>query len=57
MVPVPRAGLGILAYAAVAQETGAPLAVGLTAAAMLALSWTQLRVGVAQAQQPAGAGS
>jgi MFS family permease len=49
-------GLGILAGGAVAQAIGAPLAVGLaglvglTAATMLAMSWTHLRVGLIQAQ-------
>jgi MFS family permease len=50
-------GLGILAGGAVAQAIGAPLAVGLaglvglTAAAMLAMSWAQLRVTLPQAQR------
>ena len=50
-------GLGILAGGAVAQVTGAPLAVGLAglvgviAAAMLAMSWTHLRTRLIQAQQ------
>ncbi|MGD0247169.1 MAG: MFS transporter [Streptosporangiaceae bacterium] len=50
-------GLGILAGGAVAQVTGAPLAVGLaglvgvTAATMLAMSWTHLRTWLIQAQQ------
>jgi MFS family permease len=50
-------GLGILTGGAVAQVTGAPLAVGLaglvglTAATMLAMSWTHLRTGLIQAQQ------
>ena len=50
-------GLGILAGGAVAQAIGAPLAVGLaglvglTAATMLAMSWTHLRVGLIQAQR------
>jgi hypothetical protein len=45
------------------QGIGAPLAVGLadlgglTAAAMRAVSWTQLLASVAQAQQPEAAGS
>jgi MFS family permease len=49
-------GLGILAGGAVAQAVGAPLAVGLaglvglTAATMLAMSWTHLRFRVIQAQ-------
>jgi hypothetical protein len=48
-------GLGILAGGAVAQLTGAPLAaglaglVGLTAANMLAMSWTHLRGRLIQA--------
>ena len=51
-------GLGILAGGAAAQAIGAPLAVGLaglvgvTAATMLAMSWTHLRVSLAQARQP-----
>ena len=51
-------GLGILAGGAVAQVVGAPLAValaglaGLTAATMLAMNWTHLRVSLAQAPQP-----
>jgi MFS family permease len=50
-------GLGIVAGGAVAQVTGAPLAVGLaglvglTAATMLAMSWTHLRSRLIQAQQ------
>jgi hypothetical protein len=50
--------LGILADGAVAQATGAPLAVdlagllGLTTATMLAMSWTHLRVSPAQARSP-----
>ncbi len=50
-------GLGILVGGAVAQEIGAPLAVGLaglvglTAATMLAMTWTQLRVRLNQAHQ------
>jgi MFS family permease len=50
-------GLGILAGGAVAQVTGAPLAVGLaglvgvTAATMLAMSWTHMRTRIIQAQQ------
>ena len=50
-------GLGILAGGAVAQVTGAPLAVGLaglvgvTAATMLAMNWTHLRARLIQAQQ------
>ena len=50
-------GLGILAGGAVAQLTGPPLAVGLaglmglTAATMLAMSWTRLRARLIQAQQ------
>jgi hypothetical protein len=47
-------GLGIVAGGAVAQVTGAPLAVGLaglTAATMLAMSWTHLRARLIQAQQ------
>jgi MFS family permease len=50
-------GLGILAGGAVAQVTGAPLAVGLaglvgvTAATVLAMSWTHLRTRLIQAQQ------
>jgi MFS family permease len=49
-------GLGILAGGAVAQLTGAPLAVGLagllglTAATMLAMSWTHLRGRLIQAR-------
>jgi len=49
-------GLGILAGGAVAQLTGPPLAVGLaglmglTAATMLAMSWTRLRTRLIQAQ-------
>jgi hypothetical protein len=56
-------GLGILAGGAAAEAIGAPLAVGLagliglTAAAMLAASWTQLHATVGQAQQPGTAGS
>jgi hypothetical protein len=51
-------GLGFLAGAAVAQAIGALLAVGpagligLTAATMLAVSWTQLHDYLAQAPQP-----
>ena len=51
-------GLGILAGGAVAQAIGAPLAVGLaglvgvTAATMLAMSWTHLRVSLAPARPP-----
>lgn len=54
-------GLGILAGGAVAQLTGAPLAVGLaglvglTAATMLATSWTHLRGRLIQAR-PNGPG-
>jgi hypothetical protein len=54
-------GLGILAGGAVAQLTGAPLAaglaglVGLTAATMLAMSWTHLRGRLIQAR-PNGPG-
>jgi len=50
-------GLGILAGGAVAQAIGAPLAVGLaglvglTAATMLAMSWTHLRGSLIQAQR------
>jgi MFS family permease len=50
-------GLGILAGGAIAQVIGAPLAVGLaglmglTAATMLAMSWTHLRGGLIQAQR------
>ena len=50
-------GLGILAGGAAAQAIGAPLAVGLagllglTAATMLAMSWTHLRIRLIQAQQ------
>jgi MFS family permease len=50
-------GLGILAGGAAAQAIGAPLAVGLagllglTAAAMLAMSWTHLRTGLIQTQR------
>jgi hypothetical protein len=50
-------GLGILAGGAAAQAIGAPLAVGLaglvgvTAATMLAMSWTHLRGGLIQAQR------
>ena len=56
-------GLGILAGGAVAEAIGAPLAVGLaglvglTAAAMLAVNWTQLHASAAQAQQPEAANS
>jgi MFS family permease len=56
-------GLGILAGGAVAQVIGAPLAVGLagliglTAAAMLAVSWTQLHAHLPQARQPEAAES
>ena len=51
-------GLGILVGGAVAEAIGAPLAVGLaglvglTAAAMLAVSWSQLHASTAPAQQP-----
>jgi len=50
-------GLGILADGAAAQAIGAPLAVGLaglvgvTAATMLAMSWTHLRGQLIQAQR------
>jgi MFS family permease len=50
-------GLGILAGGAAAQAIGAPLAVGLagllglTAATMLAMSWTHLRTSLIQAQR------
>jgi MFS family permease len=50
-------GLGILAGGAVAEAIGPPLAVGLaglvglTAATMLAMSWTHVRVGLIQAQR------
>jgi MFS family permease len=50
-------GLGIGAGGAIAQAIGAPLAVGLaglvglTAATMLAISWTRLRLQLIQAQQ------
>ena len=50
-------GLGILAGGAAAQAIGAPLAVGLaglvgvTAATMLAMSWTHLRGRLIQAQR------
>jgi len=50
-------GVGILVGGAVAQEIGAPLAVGLaglvglTAATMLAMTWSQLRVRLNQAHQ------
>ena len=53
-------GLGILAGGAVAQLIGAPLAVGLaglvglTAATMLAMSWTHLRGRLIQAAERAG---
>ena len=56
-------GLGILAGGAVAQAIGAPLAVGLAGliglavAAMLAVSWAQLCVSAAQAQQAEVAGA
>ena len=56
-------GLGILAGGAIAQLIGAPLAVGLaglvglTAATMLAMSWTHLRVGLIQAQRTESAGT
>lgn len=56
-------GLGILAGGAVAQAIGAPLAVGLagliglTAATMLAVSWTQLGDHLPPARQPEAAGS
>jgi MFS family permease len=56
-------GLGILAGGAVAQAIGAPLAVGLagliglTAATMLAVSWTQLHGHLPEARQPGAAGS
>ena len=51
-------GLGILVGGAVAEAIGAPLAVGLaglvglTAAAMLAVNWSQLHASTAPAQQP-----
>jgi MFS family permease len=54
-------GLGILVGGAVAQAIGAPLAVGLaglaglTAAAMLATSWAQLRVTMPQAERSGAA--
>jgi hypothetical protein len=54
-------GLGILADGAVAQAIGAPLAVGLagliglTAATMFAVSWTQLHGYLPQAAQPGAA--
>jgi hypothetical protein len=50
-------GLGILVGGAVAQAVGAPVAValaglvGLTAATMLAMSWTRLRGRLIQAQR------
>jgi MFS family permease len=56
-------GLGILVGGAVAEAIGAPLAVGLaglvglTAAAMLAVNWTQLHASAAQVQQPEAASS
>jgi MFS family permease len=56
-------GLGILAGGAVAQLIGAQLAVGLaglvglTAATMLAMSWTHLRVRLIQAQREETAGA
>ena len=56
-------GLGILAGGAVAQAIGAPLAVGLagliglTAATMLAVSWTQLHGHLPPDQEPEAAGS
>jgi MFS family permease len=56
-------GLGILVGGAVAEAIGAPLAVGLaglvglTAAAMLAVNWTQLHGSAAQAQPPEAASS
>jgi hypothetical protein len=53
-------GLDILVGGAVAQATGAPLAVGPadpTTAAVLAVSWTQFQVSVARAQQPEASGS
>jgi len=56
-------GLGILAGGAVAQAIGAPLAVGLagliglTAATMLAVSWTQLHGHLPAPQQTGAAGS
>jgi MFS family permease len=56
-------GLGILAGGAVAQAIGAPLAVGLagliglTAATMLAVSWTQLHDHLPEARPPRAAGS
>ncbi|HXO25187.1 MAG TPA: MFS transporter [Streptosporangiaceae bacterium] len=56
-------GLGILAGGAVAQAIGAPLAVGLagliglTAATMLAVSWTQLHGHLPQARQSGAPGS
>jgi MFS family permease len=56
-------GLGILAGGAVAQAVGAPTAVGLagltglTAATMLAVSWSRRRPHLLAAQQPKAAGS
>lgn len=56
-------GLGILTGGAVAQVVGAPLAVGLaglvglTAATMLAMSWTHLRVRLIQAHRTEAAGA
>lgn len=56
-------GLGILVGGAVAQVVGAPLAVGLaglvglTAATMLAMSWTHLRVRLIQAPRVEAAGA
>jgi hypothetical protein len=50
-------GLGILAAGAMAQLIGAPLAAGLTgltAATMLAMSWTHLRGRLIQATERAG---
>jgi UPF0716 family protein affecting phage T7 exclusion len=47
-------GLGILLVGAVTQAIGAPLTValaGLTAATMLAMTWTHLRGRLIQAQQ------
>ena len=56
-------GLGILVGGAVAEAIGAPLAVGLaglvglTAAAMLAVNWTQLHASAGQVRQPEAANS
>jgi MFS family permease len=56
-------GLGILAGGAIAELIGAPLAVGLaglvglTAATMLAMSWTQMRGRLIQAQRAETAGA